>query len=142
MRISCRICCAAAITWHELHNGRTQKSVEIILQMAFYEVGTGRGVEVLKVWATVIDFPNPETEPDAARACVQFCRALPGLYGVTPHVTDNGCAMVFLTFPTKEQALSAKWKLEEFTDAGLPLIKGKITERGFCPMNIVKGMGK
>ena len=89
----------------------------------------------MKVWSVPVNFPNPEKEPEQAKAAVSFISMLPGLKGICPH--SEG--MVLLAFDAIENARTAKWKLEEFTDADLPLIEGTLTtENGKQKLNCNK----
>ena len=80
----------------------------------------------MKVWCVPVNFPNPEEEPEQAEAATRFLKTLAGLWGICPH--ENG--LVLLTFQGRESARAAKWKLEEFSQIGLEIIEGTITQDG------------
>ena len=79
----------------------------------------------MKVWCLPINFPNPEKEPEQAEAARKFLRTLKGLQGVSMN-KDSGT--MILTFSEIENARAAKWKLEEFSNVGLHIIEGTLTD--------------
>lgn len=85
-----------------------------------------KGVVFLKVWCVPVTLPNPEEEPEQAAAAVRFMKTFKGLHGISKHETGP----MLLCFTEIENARAAKWKLEEFTDCGLPIIEGTVTEDG------------
>ena len=80
----------------------------------------------MKVWCVPVNFPNPEEEPEQAEAANKFLKTIPGLFGICPHETG----LAVLVFKDRKYARLAKWKLEEFSQIGLSIIEGTITEDG------------
>ena len=80
----------------------------------------------MKVWCVPVSFPNPEEQPQQAEAAVRFLKTLKGLHGFSQHETG----VMILTFTEKSNALSAKWKFEEFAEVTLPIIEGNVSKDG------------
>ena len=90
----------------------------------------------MKVWCLPINLPDPETEPEQARAAGMFIGSLKGLKGV---YKAEGCDV--LAFDSIECARGAKWRLEEYNATGLEIIEGRMTRDGkqVSLQRIVKG---
>lgn len=90
----------------------------------------------MKVWCLPINLPDPETEPEQARAAGMFIGSLKGLKGVCK---AEGCDV--LAFDSIEGARGAKWRLEEYNATGLEIIEGRMTRDGkqVSLQRIVKG---
>ena len=80
----------------------------------------------MKVWSVPVNLPNPDQEPEQAEAAGKFVRRMKGLKGICPH----GDGMALLVFDDLGNARSAKWKLEEFSQIGLEIIEGTLTNDG------------
>ena len=80
----------------------------------------------MKVWCVPAKFPDPDEQPEQAEAAVKFLSTLKGLHGLS--MSENG--VMIISFTEKSNALSAKWKLEEFADAPLPIIEGVVSADG------------
>ena len=91
----------------------------------------------MKVWCVPVNFPNPEHEPEQAKAARRFIDTMKGLTGVSIN-RDSG--MLVLAFGEIENARAAKWKLEEFSPVGLHIIEGTLTDGKKLNLNkVVKG---
>ena len=80
----------------------------------------------MKVWCVPVNLPNQDEQPEQAEAARKFMSTLKGLHGICPH--ESGLAL--LAFSEKEDARSAKWKLEEFSTVKWVIIEGTITGDG------------
>lgn len=80
----------------------------------------------MKVWCVPVNLPDAEKEPEQAEAAARFFRQMKGLLGVCPMPEGRAC----IVFDRIENARAAKWKLEEFSEIGLHIIEGTLTDDG------------
>ena len=78
----------------------------------------------MKVWVIPVMLPDPEEDVADAEAARQFIAGMGGFVGFAPMTGSKNTGVIFDSI---EKARSAKWRFDEFSEAGAQIIEGTLS---------------